>query len=53
MSAPDGDGVRDWRCPGCGFFGYTLPPQYAAEHPHEQLLQRTGGPVKAGKEVIT
>ncbi|MGK4580751.1 hypothetical protein [Kitasatospora sp. HPMI-4] len=53
MSDPGTEGVRDWRCGGCKTFGYTLPPQYAAEHPHEQFLQLAGGPVKVGKEVIT
>jgi DNA-directed RNA polymerase subunit RPC12/RpoP len=51
LSEPDSEGVRDWRCPDCGAFGYTLPPEYAADHPEEPFLQRVGGPARARKEV--
>ncbi|MDH6124790.1 transposase-like protein [Kitasatospora sp. GP82] len=44
-----GDGVRDWRCPSCGSFGYTLPFAYAARHPAEPVLQPVGRRAKVGR----
>ncbi|MGK4582338.1 hypothetical protein [Kitasatospora sp. HPMI-4] len=52
-SAPSDGGVREWRCPGCGAFGYTLPPEYAAEHPDEPVFQRVGLLLRPAKKATT
>ncbi|GAA2242872.1 hypothetical protein GCM10010430_25610 [Kitasatospora cystarginea] len=53
LSAQAVDGVWDWRCLGCGAFGYTLPPGYAAAHPGEQFLQLVGRRVNASAKPVS
>ncbi|MDH6130424.1 hypothetical protein P3T39_007417 [Kitasatospora sp. GP82] len=50
VTVPNADGVRDWHCPGCGSFGYTLPLEYVA-HTDEPFLQRVGRLTKTRKNV--
>ncbi|MGK4580509.1 hypothetical protein [Kitasatospora sp. HPMI-4] len=37
-------GTQEWRCPACRSYGWVLPPEYAAAHPEEAVLQWIGGP---------
>ncbi|MFJ3221676.1 hypothetical protein ACIPLC_37940 [Kitasatospora sp. NPDC086801] len=38
---PGPDGIRTWKC-ACGYFGYVLPPDFVATHPHETAVQVCG-----------
>lgn len=38
---PEPDGIRTWKCV-CRRFGYVLPPDFVATHPHETAVQVCG-----------
>lgn len=38
---PGPDGIATWQC-ACRRFGYELPPDFVATHPHESAVQVCG-----------